>query len=157
MPYTPARPFLIAAAQLSPVLLDRDATIDRACEAIHGAAARGARLVVFPEAFVPGYPLWVWNTAPGQTQELRALYAELLDQSMSIGDASTERLCDAAREAGVHIAIGINERNREASGTSLFNSLLFIGGDGRVLGVHRKLVPTAGERLVHARRVTGRR
>ncbi|MEP6732512.1 MAG: carbon-nitrogen hydrolase family protein, partial [bacterium] len=150
MPYTPGRPFLVAAVQMSPVFLDRDATIDRACEAIDAAAKRGARLVVFPEALVPGYPLWVWSIAAGQTQALRALYVELLDQSMTIGDEATNRLCEAARAANVHVAIGINERNAESSGTSLFNSLLFIGADGRVLGVHRKLVPTAGERLVHA-------
>src|SRR5439155_17343820 len=111
---------------------------------------RGARLVVFPEAFVPGYPLWVWAIASGQTQELRALYAELVDQSVTIPSSAVTQLCDAARDAGVHVAIGINERNAEASGTSLYNSLLFIGPDGRILGVHRKLVPTAGERLVHA-------
>ena len=150
MPYTPGQPFLVAAVQLSPVFLDREATIDRACAAIADASARGARLVVFPEAFVPGYPLWVWSVAAGQTQVLRALYAELLDQAVTIPDAAVRRLCDAARAAGVLVAIGINERNTEASGTSLYNSLLFIAADGCVLGTHRKLVPTAGERLVHA-------
>jgi len=108
------------------------------------------RLVVFPEAFVPGYPLWVWSIAAGQTQELRALYAELLDQAVTIPSPAVDRLCDAARAANVHVAIGINERNAEASGSSLYNALLFIGADGGILGVHRKLVPTAGERLVHA-------
>ena len=150
MAYTPGRPFLVAAVQGSPVFLDRDATIDRVCEWIAEAAGRGAKLVVFPEAFVPGYPIWVWSVAAGRTQELRALYAELLDQSVTIADASVRRLCDAARTANVHVAIGINERNAEASGTSLYNSLLFIGSTGDVLGAHRKLVPTAGERLVHA-------
>jgi nitrilase len=150
MPYTPGQPFLVAAVQISPAFLDRDATVDRACQAIAEAGSRGARLVVFPEAFVPGYPLWVWYIAPGQTQVLRALYAELLDQSVTIPGAAVAQLCDAARHAGVYVAIGVNERNAEASGTSLYNSLLFIGADGRVLGVHRKLVPTAGERLVHA-------
>jgi nitrilase len=150
MPYTPGQPFLVAAAQISPAFLDRDATVDRACEVIADAGSRGARLVVFPEAFVPGYPLWVWNIAAGQTQELRALYAELIDQSVTIPGAAVAQLCDAARAAEVYVAIGVNERNAEASGTSLFNSLLFIGADGRILGVHRKLVPTAGERLVHA-------
>jgi len=150
MAYVPAHPFLVAAVQLSPAFLDRDATIDRACGAIRNAAAGGARLVVFPEAFVPGYPVWVWSVAAGQTQELRALYAELLDQSVSIPSPAVNRLCEAARDAGVCVAIGINERNVEASGTSLFNSILFIGADGAILGVHRKLVPTAGERLVHA-------
>lgn len=150
MPYTPGQPFLVSAVQLSPAFLDRDATVERACQAIAEAGARGARLVVFPEAFVPGYPLWIWYVASGQTHELRALYAELPDQSVTIPCAAVARLCDAARDAGAYVAIGVNERNAEASGTSLYNSLLFIGADGRVLGVHRKLVPTAGERLVHA-------
>jgi nitrilase len=150
MPYTPGQPFLVAAVQRSPAFLDRDGTIERACDAIAEAATRGAKLVVFPEAYVPGYPVWVWSVAAGQTQELRALYAELLDQSVTIPDAAVRRLCEAARSAGAHVAIGINERNAEASGTSLYNSLLFIGSGGDVLGVHRKLVPTAGERLVHA-------
>jgi nitrilase len=148
--YTPAEPFLVAAMQISPAFLDRDATIDRACAAIADAAGKGARLVVFPEAFVPGYPLWVWNVAAGETQSLRALYAELLDQAVTVPGPAVQQLCDAARAAGVHVVIGINERNAETSGTSLYNSMLFIGADGRVLGVHRKLVPTAGERLVHA-------
>ena len=150
MPYRPGPAFLVAAVQMSPAFLDRDATVDRACQAIVDAAARGARLIVFPEAIVPGYPLWVWSVAAGQTQELRALYAELVDQSVSVPGPAVERLCSAARDAGVYVAIGVNERNVEASGTSLFNSLLFIGDDGQVLGVHRKLIPTAGERLVHA-------
>src|SRR5688500_7411828 len=150
VPYTPSRPFLVAAFQRSPAFLDRDATVDRACEAIAEAGARGARLVVFPEAFVPGYPLWVWSIAAGRTQELRALYAELLDQAVTVPGPAVTRLGEAARAAGVHVAIGVNERNAEGSGTSLYNALLFLGADGRLLGVHRKLVPTAGERLVHA-------
>jgi len=74
----------------------------------------------------------------------------LLDQAVTVPGAAVAQLCEAARGAGVYVAIGVNERNVEASGSSLYNSLLFIGADGRVLGVHRKLVPTAGERLVHA-------
>src|SRR3954466_4430757 len=109
MPYTPGQPFVAAAVQISPAFMDRDATIDRACVAIADAAARGARLVVFPEAFVPGYPLWVWFVASGQTQELRALYAELLDQSVTLESDAVERLCAAARDAGVFVTIGINE------------------------------------------------
>src|SRR5438270_1105631 len=150
MPYVPKQPFLVAAVQISPVFLDRDATIDRACDAIADAASRGVRCAVFPEAFVPGYPLWIWSLAAGQTQELRALYAELLDQAVTIPSAAVTRLCEAARAAHMFVAIGVNERNAEASGTSLYNSMLFIGDEGELLGVHRKLIPTAGERLVHA-------
>ena len=150
MPFSPSQPFIAAAAQLSPVFLDREATVERACDAMAEAGARGARLVVFPEAFVPGYPLWIWGVAAGPTKVLRALYAELLDQAVTVPGAAVDRLREAARSAGVYAVIGINERNAEASGTSLYNSLLFIAADGRILGVHRKLVPTAGERLVHA-------
>ena len=148
--YSPAQPFVVAAAQLSSVFLDRESTIERACEAIASAAAQDARLVVFPELFVPGYPIWVWSIPAGQTQALRALYAELLDQAVTIPSSAVDRLCEAARAARVYVAIGVNERNAEASGTSIYNSLIFIGADGNLLGVHRKLVPTGGERLVHA-------
>ena len=150
MPYTREEKFKVAAVQQSPVFLDRDATIERACECIRDAAAGGARLIVFPEAFVPAYPLWVWSIPAGQTQALRELYAELLDQAITVPSPATNQLCEAAHTAQCCVVIGINERNREASGTSLHNSLLFLGPDGTVLGVHRKLVPTAGERLVHA-------
>jgi nitrilase len=141
---------LVAAAQLSPVYLDRKATVDRAVAAMHDASARGARMIVFPEAFIPGYPMWVWTIPPGDTQALRSLYAELLRQAVSVPDETTERLCRAARDAQILVVIGVNERNREASNTSIFNSLLFIDAQGRLLGKRRKLVPTSGERLVHA-------
>ena len=144
-----SEPFLVAAVQASPVFLNRDATVERACSLIAEAASKGARLVVFPEGYLPGYPFWVWFIPSGNTRALRELYAELLDNSVSVSDASTERLCAAAREAEVTVAMGINERNSEASGATLYNSLLFIGPEGDVLGCHRKLVPTVGERIVH--------
>jgi len=143
-------PFLVAAVQAAPVFLDREATVEKACSLIAEAGARGAKLAVFPEGFIPAYPFWIWFIPAGETHALRELYAELLDNAVTIPSAATDRLCAAARDAGVHVAIGVNERNAEASGTTLYNSLLYIGADGRILGKHRKLVPTAGERLVHA-------
>jgi nitrilase len=143
-------PFTIAAVQAAPVFLDREATVEKACRLIAEAAAKGARLVVFPEAFIPTYPLWVWYIPPGQTRPLRELYAELHANAVSIPSPATERLCAAAAAARVTVAVGINEVNVEASGTSLYNTLLYIGSDGQILGKHRKLVPTVGERLVHA-------
>ena len=145
----PREPFLVAAVQGSPVFLDREATVDRACSLIAEAAAEGARLVVFPEGYLPGYPLWVWFVPAGNTRTLRELYSELLDNSVSVPDNATDRLCAAARKAAVTVVMGINERNAEASGATLYNSLLFIGPDGAVAGCHRKLVPTVGERIVH--------
>lgn len=145
----PAAPFRVAAVQAAPVFLDLDATLDKACRLIVEAGAAGAKLAVFPECFIPAYPLWAWHVPAADTHALRELYAELVANAVAIPDRATERLCDAARDAGVVVAMGVNERNAEASGTSLYNTILYIGADGRILGRHRKLVPTAGERLVH--------
>ena len=142
-------PFLVAAVQAAPVFLDRAATVEKACALVAEAGARGAKLAVFPEGFVPAYPLWAWSIPAGDTHGLRELYSELLEQAVTVPGPATERLGAAARDSGVAIAIGINEANVEASGTTLYNSLLYIGADGRLLGKHRKLVPTGGERLVH--------
>lgn len=143
--------FRIAAVQACPVFLDRDATVSKACDLIARAGREGASLVVFPEAFVPGYPLWVWFVPAGRTRPLRALYHELLENAVTVPGDVTRRLCAAAREAGVTVAIGINERNSEASDSTLYNTLLYIAADGSIIGKHRKLVPTAGERLVWGR------
>jgi nitrilase len=142
--------FRIAAAQAAPVFLDRDGTVEKACEWIREAARNGAHLVVFPEAFIPGYPDWVWVVPSGRGAMLRELYAELLDESVDISSDATERLCRAAAESGIYVAIGVSERNVEASGTSLYNSMLYIDPQGKVILCHRKLVPTGGERLVWA-------
>ncbi len=140
--------FKIAAVQAQPVFLDLDATIGKACELIQKVGGEGAALAVFPEAFVPCYPLWVWFIPPGHTHPLRALYSELHANSLSIPSEATDRLCEAARNANVAVAIGVNERNTEASDSTLYNTILYIGSDGSILGRHRKLVPTSGERLV---------
>jgi nitrilase len=142
--------FKIAAVQAAPVFMDREATIAKACELIARAAQGGARLVVFPEAFIPTYPDWVWHIPPGEHGMLADLYAELLEQSVAIPDSATEELGRAAREAGVYVAIGLNERNAEASNASLYNTLLYVDPEGNLLGKHRKLVPTAPERMVWA-------
>ena len=143
-------PFVVAAVQAAPVFLRREATVEKACELIAVAARESARLVVFPEAFVPTYPLWVWHLPAGETKVLRALYAELLEEAVTVPGPAVDRLAAAARSAGVAVAIGVNERNVEASGTSLFNTLLLFDEQGQLRSRHRKLVPTAGERLVHA-------
>lgn len=140
--------FRIAAVQASSVFLDLDATIDKACRLIEEAAENGAALAVFPEAFVPAYPVWVWFIPPGRTHALRALYTELHRASVSIPGPRVRRLAQAAGDCGIAVAMGVNERNSESSDSTLFNTLLYLGSDGRVLGKHRKLIPTAGERLV---------
>ena len=147
---SPGSTVTVAAVQHSSVFLDRDGSIDKACALIAEAAAAGARLAVFPEAFVPAYPDWVWVVPNSRGAVLNDLYRELLDNAVSVPDESTERLCEAARAGGISVAIGVNERNRESSGASLFNTLLFISDRGELLGAHRKLMPTGGERTVWA-------
>ncbi len=138
----------IAAVQAAPVFLDLDRTVDKACGLMEEAAREGATLVAFPEAFIPGYPLWVWFIPPGRTHSLRALYARLHANSVAIGGPAVARLAEAAGDLGITVAVGVNERNSEASDSTLYNTLLYLGSDGEVLGKHRKLIPTAGERLV---------
>jgi nitrilase len=143
-----SEPFKIAAVQASSVFLDRSATVEKACRLIEDAAKGGASLAVFPEAFIPGYPLWVWYVPAGQTHVLRGLYSELHANSVSIPGIEVSRLAEVAGDCGITVAMGVNETNVEASGSTLYNTLLYLGADGTVLGKHRKLIPTAGERLV---------
>jgi nitrilase len=141
-------PFKVAAAQLSPVFMDRSATLEKACEAIREAGREGAKIVVFPEAFVPCYPDWVWPIPPSQEGQHRALYGEFLDQSVTIPGPDTEKIGRAAKAGGTFVVIGVNERNDGASGGSIYNTLLFFDDKGSLMGIHRKLVPTSAERLV---------
>jgi len=149
MPSTP-RNKVVAAVQAAPVFLDKRATVEKACELTAEAARNGAGLVVFPEAFVPAYPDWAWIVPAGRRALHDALYAELLENAVSVPDEATIALAEAARKSKIHVAVGVNERNTESTGKSLYNSILYIDADGKLLGKHRKLVPTGGERLVWA-------
>jgi nitrilase len=143
--------FVVAAAQVAPVFLDRKATLDKACDVIATAGREGAKLVVFPEAFIPAYPDWVWAVPGSEGKLLDRLYGALVENAVSIPDDATRQLGVAAKKAKVHVVMGINERNVEASRASLFNSLLYIDASGAIMGKHRKLIPTGGERTVWAR------
>ena len=135
--------FRAAAVQAAPVYLDTEATIEKACRLIAEAAAGGAKLVVFPEVFVPGYPYWNWTMTPIQGS---AWFERLFRAAVDVPGPEVDALRMAARDAGEHVVIGINERDRYSMG-SLYNSILFIDDAGDVLGVHRKLVPTWAEKL----------
>jgi nitrilase len=138
----------ICLAQHSPVFLNKEESIKKACSLIKEASDNAAELILFPEAFIPAYPDWVWLLKNSQGAELNALYVKLLDNSISVPDESTKILCNAAKEASIYVAIGINERNSESSNTSIFNSLLIINNEGKIESTHRKLIPTGGERTV---------
>jgi len=146
----PSAEIKVAAVQIAPAFLDREGSITRACEKIAEAGRAGAQLVVFPEAFVPGYPDWIWVVPPGQRKLLNRLYGVLLDQSVAVPSAAVDRVRDAARDARVTVVLGINERNVEASGGSIYNTVLVIGPDGGLIAKHRKLTPTGPERMVWA-------
>ncbi len=146
MAVEPSSVFRVAAVQAAPVYMDRDATIDKACRYIGEAGSRGARLVAFPEAYVPGYPYWARYLPPLESLQYTKA---LVQQAVTVPGEAVRRLGEAARSAGVHVVIGINEKAPRAQGT-LYNTNLLIGPDGAVLGRHRKMVPTLAEKLVWA-------
>jgi nitrilase len=138
--------FTVAAVQAAYVLLDREATLARVEELVAEAAGLGAELVVFPEAFVPGTPLWIdsvpiWD-GDGQW------YARLVEQAVVVPGPVTARLGAIARLHRVHLVIGVQER--EPHGATLYCTVLYFGPDGRLLTRHRKLMPTGSERTVWA-------
>ena len=142
--------FKIAAAQLSPEYLNKSKTVEKACQAILDAGKNGAKLIAFPEAFISGYPDWVWLIPNSKGAELNKLYIKLIENAVSVPDDTTARLCKAAKEANINVVMGMHERNSESSNSSLYNSLLFINDTGKIIGKHRKLIPTGGERLIWA-------
>ncbi len=140
----------IAAAQLTPVFLNKEKTLEKAIIAISEASKNGAKLIVFPEAFISGYPDWVWSIPPHKTEQLNQLYVKLVENAVSIPDDTTNKLCEAAKKGNINVVMGMNERNTETSNSSLYNTMLFINNEGAVLGKHRKLIPTNCERLIWA-------
>ncbi|MBT8402066.1 MAG: carbon-nitrogen hydrolase family protein [Rhodothermia bacterium] len=142
---------ILAAAQIAPVVLDLNASVLKVCSAIREAAKNDADLIVFPEAFLPSYPFWVWFVPAGRTKVLRDLYSSLVESSVDIDGDAVRTICDAAKDARINVILGVNERSSESSRATLFNSLLFITSKGVIAGRHRKLVPTVGERMVHGR------
>ena len=139
----------IAISQKPPVYLDRDASLQRALDIIDEAARSSARLIVFPEAFLPGYPTWIWRLKPGGDMALgNELHALLRQNAVDIDAGDLDPLCEAAAQHGIVVVIGLNERDGAFSGTTLFNSVVVIGSDGTLLNRHRKLMPTNPERMV---------
>ena len=144
------RPFTVAAVQAAPVFLDREATTEKACELIATAGRNGARLIVLPESFIPAYPDWVWSVPAGDYRTMDEMYGELASQSVDVPGPVTEALGNAARAANAYVVVGVTERNAEASRASLYNTVVFFDDAGNLMGKHRKLMPTGGERLVWA-------
>jgi len=139
----------IAVVQRPPALLNRSRTIADAVTAIREAAANEARLVVFPEAYIPGYPSWIWRLRPGGDMALaERLHSQLLANAVSLDGDDLAPVREAAKEHEVTVVCGIDERDAEFSRGTLYNTVVTIGPDGAVLNRHRKLMPTNPERMV---------
>ena len=139
----------LAVVQRPPVLLDRSRTIAEAVKAVHEAAANEARLVVFPEAYIPGYPAWIWRLRPGGDMALaEKLHSQLLANAVSLDGDDLAPLREAAKEHKVTVVCGMDERDAEFSRGTIYNTVVVIGPDGSLLNRHRKLMPTNPERMV---------
>jgi len=132
----------VAAAQIAPVYLNRERTVDKVCRTILEAGENGAQLVVFPETIIPGYPYWAMVKDPSSS--LKAFHRELSLQAVEIESPKMDPIFSAAEKAGCYAVIGINEK----AGGTLYNTQIFINPDGFVIGKHRKLMPTSHERMV---------
>jgi nitrilase len=139
----------VAVVQKPPVLLDRQKTTETALAAIEEAVGAGASLLVFPEAYIPGYPTWIWRLRPGGDMRLSGeIHSRLRDNAIDLASGHLQPVQDAAAKNNVTIVIGINERDSQFSGTTLFNTVVVIGVNGEILNRHRKLMPTNPERMV---------
>src|SRR6478736_5802099 len=139
----------VAVIQKPPVLLERDKTIARAVGLIDEAADAGATLLVFPEAYIPGYPTWIWRLKPGGDMALSGeIHARVREQSVDIVRGDLDPIRAASARLGLTAVCGMHERDAEFSGTTLFNTVVVIGPDGTLLNRHRKLMPTNPERMI---------
>jgi len=142
-------PVTVACVQAEPVILDRDATIEKLGRLAAEAAGNGAKLLVFPEAFIPAYPSSVWARALAGWAEpgAKEAFALLARESLEIPSEAADRMAEIARENEVWLVTGVTERDPEHPGT-LYNTLLYHAPDESPALKHRKLVPTNRERLV---------
>jgi len=139
----------VACVQAEPVILDRDATVEKLTRLAGEAAGEGAALVVFPEAFISVYPSSTWAKAFAGWDDDRPkeVFARIAEQAVTVPGEASDRIGEAAREHGVWIVTGVTEVDPERPGT-VYNTLLYHAPDGRLALRHRKLVPTNHERLV---------
>jgi predicted amidohydrolase len=136
----------VAAVQAAPVFFNKQRTIEKACGLIREAGANGGELVAFSETFIPGYPAYFTCGPSTPRDKFTSYMLGLQDNAVAIGSEDTEPLCAAARDAGAYVVMGIDELDDRVGSRTIYNTLLFIGPDGKILGRHRKLMPTFIER-----------
>ncbi|MDE0513679.1 MAG: carbon-nitrogen hydrolase family protein [Gammaproteobacteria bacterium] len=136
-----SKQYKVAAVQAAPVFLDLEGTVDKGIAFMEEAAHNGARLIGFPETWIPGYPWWIWLDCPIDGLRFVQRYHE---NSMGKDSQQLQRLCDAARDNDIMVVMGASERD----GGSLYISQFFIDNGGALLDIRRKLKPTHVERTV---------
>lgn len=144
--------FKVAAIQATSVLMDRDASTEKACRLIGEAAQKGAQLAAFGENWLHGYGGYGWSPIDGP--EWWDFAAKFNEEAVEIPSQTTDRLCEAAREHDIDVVIGVAERDSATRGT-LYCTALVIGREGRILGKHRKLKPTGAERIEWGENASG--
>lgn len=139
----------VAAAQIAPVWLNREATLSKIINATKDAAAQGAKLVCFGECLLPGYPFWLelTNGAQFNSSKQKEIHAHYLTQAVDIEAGHLDSLCDVAKALNIAIILGVAERPSDRGGHSIYASLVYINDAGAIQNVHRKLMPTYEERL----------
>src|SRR6202162_3812378 len=139
----------VAVVQHPPVTLHRDKTLERGVALLEEAAAAGARLVSFPETWLPGYPEWIWRLRPGADYELTGeIHGRLMENAVDLNAGDLKPIQAAARRPKGPVSIGIHERDGKCSRGTLYNTAVLIGPEGEILNRHRKLMPTNPERMV---------
>lgn len=140
----------VAVVQVAPILFDAQATTNKACALIDECAANGARLILFPEAFIPAYPrgLSFGMVVGSRSDDGRKTWQCYWDNSVDVPGPITAQLGAAARAANAYVAMGVIERDSTYSRGTLYCTILYFGPNGTLLGKHRKLKPTAAERLI---------
>jgi nitrilase len=139
---------MVALIQESPVYLDKNKTMTKAAKLVHEASSKSAKLILFPEAFIPGYPAWIWRLRPGGDWGLcEDLHSRLLKNSVDLSTDELRPLLDAAKETQTTIVCGLNERDAKASRSTIYNAVVTISHEGKIINHHRKLMPTNPERM----------
>ena len=138
--------YKVAIAHVAPVFLDLEATLGKACSLIEEAAQNGARIVAFPEAYIPAFPVWSALRAPIHNHDL---FKRLACNAVRVPGPEVAKICDCARESRIIVSMGINE-GTDISVGCIWNANLLIGEDGSILNHHRKLVPTFFEKMTWA-------
>lgn len=139
----------IAIIQEAPYILDKKRTIKKAVDIINSVSEQGAELIVFPEAFIPGYPAWIWRLRPGGDWGIcEELHVRLLKNSIDLSSNDLKPMLEAAKQNNVTVVCGINERDNANSQATIYNSAVTIDNHGQIVNHHRKLMPTNPERMV---------